>query len=41
MRDQIVVAAFAVAAFSIVVQGLTMPMLLRLLGVKTRPAPPA
>jgi monovalent cation:H+ antiporter, CPA1 family len=32
MRDVIVVATFAVVAFSIVVQGLTMPLLLRALG---------
>ena len=32
LRDEIVVVTFAVVAFSIVVQGLTMPPLLRLLG---------
>ena len=32
MRDTVVVATFAVAAFSIVVQGMTMPLLLRWLG---------
>lgn len=34
LRDEIVVAAFAVVSFSVLVQGLTMPMLLRLLGIK-------
>jgi len=38
-RDQIIAAAFAVVAFSILVQGLTMPPLLRWLGV-TRPEDP-
>lgn len=32
LRDEVVVATFAVVAFSIVVQGLTMPLLLRALG---------
>ena len=32
MRDEIVVAAFGVVVFSVVVQGLTMPLLLRTLG---------
>jgi hypothetical protein len=32
LRDEIVVVTFAVVAFSIVVQGLTMPWLLRRLG---------
>lgn len=32
MRDEVVVLTFGVVAFSIVVQGLTMPMLLRVLG---------
>jgi CPA1 family monovalent cation:H+ antiporter len=32
MRDTIVVATFGAVAFSIVVQGLTMPLLLRALG---------
>jgi CPA1 family monovalent cation:H+ antiporter len=32
MRDLIVVATFGVVAFSIVVQGLTMPLLMRALG---------
>ena len=32
LRDEIVVVTFAVVAFSIVVQGLTMPSLLRRLG---------
>jgi CPA1 family monovalent cation:H+ antiporter len=32
MRDMIVVATFGSVAFSIVVQGLTMPLLLRALG---------
>jgi CPA1 family monovalent cation:H+ antiporter len=35
-RDEIVVAAFGVVAFSIVVQGLTMPLLLRRLGLLSR-----
>jgi len=34
MRDAIVTAAFAVVAFSILVQGLTMPAFLRILGIK-------
>jgi CPA1 family monovalent cation:H+ antiporter len=34
LRDQIVVAAFTVVCFSVLVQALTMPMLLRLLGIK-------
>jgi CPA1 family monovalent cation:H+ antiporter len=33
MRNEIVVATFGVVAFSVVVQGLTMPLLLRLLGL--------
>ena len=37
-RDPIVVAAFGVAAFSIVIQGLTMPLLLRWLGPSPTPA---
>jgi monovalent cation:H+ antiporter, CPA1 family len=32
LRDEIVVMTFGVVAFSIVVQGLTMPLLLRRLG---------
>ena len=32
MRDSILVAAFGVVAFSVIVQGVTMPMLLRVLG---------
>jgi CPA1 family monovalent cation:H+ antiporter len=32
MRDTIVIATFAVVAFSVVVQGLTMPRLLKKLG---------
>ncbi|HEY1719627.1 MAG TPA: sodium:proton antiporter [Magnetospirillaceae bacterium] len=32
MRDDILIAAFAVVAFSVVVQGITMPLLLRRLG---------
>ena len=32
LRDEIVVVTFGVVAFSIVVQGLTMPLLLRRLG---------
>jgi CPA1 family monovalent cation:H+ antiporter len=31
-RNEIVIAAFDVVAFSVVVEGLTMPLLLRLLG---------
>jgi CPA1 family monovalent cation:H+ antiporter len=34
-RSEVVVATFAVVAFSVVVQGLTMPALLRLLGMRT------
>jgi CPA1 family monovalent cation:H+ antiporter len=34
-RSEVVVATFAVVAFSVVVQGLTMPALLRLLGIRT------
>jgi CPA1 family monovalent cation:H+ antiporter len=34
LRDEIVVAAFAVVSFSVLVQGLTMPLVLRLLGIK-------
>ena len=37
-RDSIVVAAFGVAVFSIVVQGLTMPLLLRALGLRPPPS---
>jgi CPA1 family monovalent cation:H+ antiporter len=33
MRDAVIIATFAVTIFSVVVQGLTMPALLRLLGV--------
>ena len=33
LRNEIVVAAFGVVAFSVVVQGLTMPLLLRVLGL--------
>ena len=42
LRDEIVVVTFGVVAFSIVVQGLTMPMLLRRLGFVARAvdAPP-
>jgi CPA1 family monovalent cation:H+ antiporter len=36
LRDVMVVATFAVVAFSIVVQGLTMPLLLRALGFMPR-----
>jgi len=32
-RDDIIIAAFAVVAFSIFVQGLTMPLLMRRLGL--------
>jgi CPA1 family monovalent cation:H+ antiporter len=32
MRNEIVVVTFGVVVFSVVVQGLTMPLLLRLLG---------
>ena len=32
-RDEIIVAAFAVVAFSIFIQGLTMPLLIRRLGL--------
>lgn len=38
LRDEIVVAAFGVVAFSVVVQGLTMPLLLRGLGFTARAA---
>ena len=31
-RNEIVIAAFGVVAFSVVVEGLTMPLLLRILG---------
>ena len=37
-RDNIIVAAFGVVAFSVVVQGLTMPLLLRVLGFTQTPA---
>ncbi|PPD45811.1 MAG: sodium:proton exchanger [Methylocystis sp.] len=37
MRDVILVATFAVVAFSIVVQGLTMPLLMRKLGLLPKP----
>jgi CPA1 family monovalent cation:H+ antiporter len=37
LRDEIVVVTFGVVAFSIVVQGLTMPPLLRLLGFLPKP----
>ena len=33
LRDEIIVAAFATVSFSVLVQGLTMPMLLRLLRI--------
>jgi CPA1 family monovalent cation:H+ antiporter len=33
MRDQIVVAAFAVVSFSVLIQGLTMPLILRILKI--------
>jgi CPA1 family monovalent cation:H+ antiporter len=39
MRDEIVVAAFGVVVFSVVVQGLTMPMLLRVLGLLPKHQP--
>ncbi|MGJ0620506.1 MAG: cation:proton antiporter [Methylocystis sp.] len=42
MRDEILIATFAVVGFSIVVQGLTMPPLMRQLGfLPKRVAPPA
>lgn len=34
LRDEIVVAAFATVSFSVLIQGLTMPLLLRVLGIK-------
>jgi CPA1 family monovalent cation:H+ antiporter len=34
LRDEIVVAAFAVVSFSVLIQGLTMPLLLRWLGIQ-------
>jgi monovalent cation:H+ antiporter, CPA1 family len=34
MRNEIVVATFGVVAFSVLVQGLTMPVLLRVLGLQ-------
>lgn len=37
-RDEIVIATFAVVAFSVILQGLTMPMLLRATGVRKRHA---
>ena len=40
MRDDILISAFAVVAFSVIVQGLTAPLALRALGVvraKSRP----
>jgi CPA1 family monovalent cation:H+ antiporter len=40
-RSEVVVATFAVVAFSVVVQGLTMPALLRLLGMRTSVRAPA
>ena len=39
-RGPIIAAAFVVVAFSILVQGLTMPQLVRWLGVGSEPAPP-
>lgn len=33
LRDEIVVAAFATVSFSVLIQGLTMPLLMRLLGI--------
>jgi CPA1 family monovalent cation:H+ antiporter len=33
LRDQILVAAFAVVSFSVLIQGLTMPVILRLLKI--------
>jgi CPA1 family monovalent cation:H+ antiporter len=38
MRDQIVVATFGVVVFSVVFQGLTMPLLLRATGISTPPS---
>lgn len=38
MRDQIVVATFGVVVFSVVLQGLTMPLLLRVTGISTPPS---
>ncbi|HWT99839.1 MAG TPA: sodium:proton antiporter [Terriglobales bacterium] len=38
LRDEIVVAAFATVSFSVLVQGLTMPWLIRLLGIKRQDA---
>jgi len=40
LRAQIVSATFAVVAFSIVVQGVSLPALLRRLGMRVRPARP-
>jgi CPA1 family monovalent cation:H+ antiporter len=37
-RNEIVVAAFGVVAFSVLVEGLTMPLLLRILGFRPDPA---
>jgi CPA1 family monovalent cation:H+ antiporter len=39
MRNEIVVATFGVVAFSVIVQGLTMPMLLRVLGLLPKHQP--
>jgi CPA1 family monovalent cation:H+ antiporter len=36
MRDEILIAAFGVVTFSVVAQGLTMPLLLRSLGYATK-----
>ncbi len=36
LRDEIVIATFGVVAFSVLVQGLTMPLLLRKLGITTK-----
>jgi CPA1 family monovalent cation:H+ antiporter len=33
MRNEIIIATFGVVAFSVVVQGLTMPLLMRMLGI--------
>ncbi|HVJ31586.1 MAG TPA: sodium:proton antiporter [Terriglobia bacterium] len=38
LRDEIVVAAFATVSFSVLIQGLTMPMLLRVLGISRETA---
>jgi CPA1 family monovalent cation:H+ antiporter len=39
LRNEIVVVTFGVVAFSIIVQGLTMPLLLRWLGFLPTPVP--